>query len=243
MNCNKFGSGDVAGIMNNLKVDVDIHHNRLHFKFTGIATQKAMEGLYTDVRFCLADLKPGFDVISDYSECTLIHLNSIPALKKIMNFLIENGLGEIVRVLQTDKITHKQLLNLATRVQGYKPIYVSNLDEAEEELEKAVRRKGLRVHLHNMPIKYTAGSEEGKGIILNMSMSGCAVKYTTFRPEVETVILLNVTFANKDNSPEIFKIKANVVRVDSDSFAAEFIDFDDKMKKLVWKCLLHESRR
>jgi hypothetical protein len=235
--------GDVTDVMGNLKVDADIHHNRLYFNFVGIATQKEMEGLYTDVRFCLADLKPGFDVISDYSECTLIHLNSIPALKKIMSFLIENGLGEIVRVLQSDRIAHKQVLNLATRVQGYKPIYVSNLDEAEEELKKAVKRKGLRVHLHNVPIEYMTGNEEGKGNILNMSMSGCAVKYTTFRPEDETEILLNVTFTNKDNSPELFKIKAKVVRVDNNVFAAEFIDFDDESKELVWKCLLHESRR
>lgn len=229
--------------MGNLKVNADIHKNRLFFNFVGIATQKAMERLYTDVRFCVADLKPGFDVISDYSECTLIHLNSIPALKKIMSYLIENHLGEIVRILHRDRISQKQVLNLAIRVQGYTPIYVSNHEEAEEKLKNAVKRKGLRVHLHNVPIEYLLDSEEGKGNIIDMSTSGCAVEYTTLRPKVDVDILLKMTFEKDGNLPELLRIKAKVVRVDNNVFAAEFTDFDNEGKELLWKYLIRESRR
>lgn len=229
--------------MGNLKVKANIPNNRLYFNFTGIATKKAMEGLYTDVRFCVADLKPGFDVISDFSECELIHLNSIPALKKIMSYLIENRLGQIVRVLQSNKVSHKQILNLAMRVQGYSPIYVSSADEADEQLKNAVKRKGLRVHLHNLPIKYVAENEERNGNIINMSTSDCAVEFTTFPPKKGSDLLLEITFERDDKPPYPFTIKAKVTRIDHNVFAAEFNDFDNESKELLWQYLINESRR
>jgi hypothetical protein len=229
--------------MNDLKVTADIRKNRLYFNFLGIAAQKEMEKLYTNVRFCVADLKPGFDVISDFSECKLIQLNSISALKKIMTYLIENGLGEIVRVLHSENISHKQILNLATRVQGYKPIYVFSLEEAEERLENNVKRNGLRVHLHNLSITYLVDKEEGNGTIIDMSTSGCAVEFTTFRPEIEMEMLIKFTFTNEDNSPVVFEIKAKVIRVSKNVFAAEFTDLDNASKEILWKCLIRESRR
>ena len=229
--------------MGNLKINADTHKNRLYFNFVGVVTQKRMEELYTDVRFCVADLKPGFDVISDFSACELIHLDSIPALKKMMSYMIENGLGEIVRILQSDKISHRQVLNLATRVQGYKPIYVSDIDEAEDVLKKTVKRKGLRVHLHKVPVRYIVGNEEESGHIINMSTSGCAVEFTTLRPETDTFILIKDIFPREGDSPESFEIKAKVVRVDNDVFAVEFTELDDEKEELLWKHLLAESRR
>ncbi len=229
--------------MGNLKINADTRKNRLHFNFVGVVTQKGMEGLYTDVRFCVADLKPGFEVISDFSACEFIHLDSIPALKKIMSYLIENGLGEIVRILQSDKISHRQVLNLATRVQGYKPIYVSDIGEAEDVLKKTVKRKGVRVHLHNVPVRYVVGNEEENGHIINMSTSGCAVEFTTLRPETDTLTFLKVIFSQEGDSPESFEINAKVVRVDNNVFAAEFTDLDDEKEELLWRHLLVESRR
>jgi hypothetical protein len=234
---------DFIHAMRNLKVKADIPKNRLYFTFAGIATKKTMEGLYTDVRFCVADLKPGFDVISDFSDCELIHLNSIPALKKIMSYLIENQLGQIVRILQSDKVSHKQVLNLATRVQGYSPIYVSSADEADEKLKNAIKRKGLRFHLHNLPVKYIVNNEEGKGKIINMSTSDCAVEFTTFGPKKESAILLDMIFEKDDKPPNLFTIKAKVTRIDHNVFAAEFTDFDNESKELLWRCLIDESRR
>lgn len=228
--------------MNNLKVKADVRKNRLYFHFVGVATKTAMEKLYTDVRFCVADLKPEFDVISDFSYCEIIHLDSLPAFKKIMSYLIENGLGEIVRILQIDKLSHKQILNLATRVQGYKPIYVANLEEAEENLKNTVKRRGLRVHLHDFPIKYTINNEEGEGHILDMSTSGCAVKFTTFGPQTGAEMLAEVTFSQKDKPPDIFQFKARIVRVTNNAFGAAFIDLEQDRQELLRQYLLRESR-
>ena len=51
-----------------LKVKADIIENRLYFKFSGKAEKDDLDKLYTDVRFLVADLTPGFDVIKDFSE-------------------------------------------------------------------------------------------------------------------------------------------------------------------------------
>ena len=228
--------------MNNLKVKPDVRRNRLYFHFVGVATKKAMEKLYTDVRFCVADLTPGFDAISDFSDCEVIHLDSLPAFKKIMSYLIENGLGEIVRILQANKLSHKQILNLATRVQGYKPIYVANLEEAEENLQNTVKRRGLRFHLHDFPIKYTVNGEAWEGHILDISTSGCAVQCPSFSPTSATEMVVEVAFPHKDGPPQVLQINARVVRATENTFAAEFIEFGDDRKEALLQCLLRESR-
>jgi len=226
-----------------MKADVDFAKNRLLINWVGVATPKKMEKLYSDVRFCVADLTPGFDAVSDYSHCELLHLDSIPALKKIMSYLIENGVGEIVRVLPKSKISHKQILNLATRVQSYKPFYVSNIAEAEERLEQAVKRNGIRVHLRNLPMEYMIKNEAWKGgHITDMSKSGCAVEFITGSPKADEDVLLKVTFTKEDNSPDLFEINAKIVRVSTDSFAAEFKDFNNESQERLWQYLIRESR-
>jgi len=59
------------------KVKAEISKNRLYFSFTGSVSRKEMESLYIDTRFGVADMNRGFDVISDFSGCKLIHLAGI----------------------------------------------------------------------------------------------------------------------------------------------------------------------
>jgi hypothetical protein len=88
----------------NLKVKADIGKNRLYFTISGKVVREDLDKLYTDVRFGVADLKPGFDVISDLSECNLGHLSGVPTFRKIMNFLISKRVGEVVRVINSNSL-------------------------------------------------------------------------------------------------------------------------------------------
>ncbi len=88
----------------NLKVKNNIKKNRLYFTFSGKPTKEEMDRLYTDVRFNVSDLKQGFDVISDFSKCELVHLNGIKTFIKIMNYLLVNGVGEVVRVINENSL-------------------------------------------------------------------------------------------------------------------------------------------
>lgn len=59
-------------------VFTDIKKNRLYITITGHLTKVQLERFYTDVRFGVADLKPGFDVVNDLSGCTLAALSGLP---------------------------------------------------------------------------------------------------------------------------------------------------------------------
>jgi hypothetical protein len=59
------------------------------------ATKVELNKVYTDIRFCVSDLKPGIDVITDLSRCTLGHLNGIATFKKIMDYLVAQKVGRV----------------------------------------------------------------------------------------------------------------------------------------------------
>ncbi len=227
----------------NLKVVTNIGKNRLYFTISGKVTQKEVDSFYTEVRFCVADLEPGFDVISDFSECKLAHLGAIPTFRKIMGYLITSGVGEVVRVMPDKCIFCNQIMQLAARSQGYNPICVFTLEEAEDILVNSVKRNGLRFHLHPLPIEYMMGNTKEEGRILNISTSGFAASSTTQHLSVGMELIIQFAFVQQEDSADIFKLKARIVRVKDDSFAAEFTDFDDNRKEQLWKCLVYESER
>jgi hypothetical protein len=123
----------------NIKITTHIKQNRLYLQISGRLTKKDLDSLYTDVRFCVADLKPGFDVITDLSHCTFANLTGVPTYVKIMNFLIGSKVGEIVRITRRESTIHRQISNFTAACQGYRPIYVTTLEEAEAILEKSDR--------------------------------------------------------------------------------------------------------
>ncbi len=104
--------------MNTSKVITDIEKNRLYITISGRVSKKDLTKLYTDVRFGVGDLQPGFDVITDLSECKLAALSGIPTFLKITNYLIDNNVGQVIRVLKKNSLIFRQALNLAAKRTG-----------------------------------------------------------------------------------------------------------------------------
>ena len=115
----------------------DLKNNRLYITIAGRLNKKELDGLYTDIRFCVADLQPGFAVINDLSQCTLAALSGLPTFKKITDHLIANEVGKIVRIVDERRIVFKQILNVSATMKGYTPIYVQSHEEAEEVLNNS----------------------------------------------------------------------------------------------------------
>jgi hypothetical protein len=133
---------------------------------------------------------------------------------------------------------------LSSRICGYKPIYVFTLEEAEEKLEKSVKRNGIRFHINQLTIEYTAKNSNGKGTIVDLSISGCAVESATLPVTVDEEISIKIFFTTQQDVPaDEFIIKARVVRASGETFAAEFKDLVDDRKDQLWKCLIDESQR
>ena len=231
---------------NNLKktltVVPNIGKNRLYFTVSGKVTKKELDSFYTDIRFGVGELKPGFNVISDFSNCQLVFLNIIPTFRKIMKYLVANEAGEMIGIMYKNSLFYKQV-KLATIFQGYHPVYVSSLEEAEEKLANSIQRNGLRFSLYRKAVHYVTDNVEGEGYILNISTSGCAVKLASTQPSVDEEIQITIAFTAQDNSQETFTNKAIIVRVEDNSFAAQFTDLDNARKEQLWKFIVDESQR
>lgn len=117
-------------------VTANIKKKRLYITLKGIIPKKEADRLYTDIRFCVSDLEPGFAVITDLTQCRIGHLNAISTARKIMQFLLEKKVGKVIRIIGQGKVIYLQMLKLSDKMNGYEPKYVATLEEAEELLDE-----------------------------------------------------------------------------------------------------------
>lgn len=125
------------------RVSANIRKKRLYITLHGVISKKEAERIYTDIRFCVSDLEPGFGVITDLTQCRFGHLSAITTSSKIMHFLLEKQVGPIIRIIEQRKVIYHQLLRLSDKNQGYDPNYVSTLQEAEALLNDLIPKKSM----------------------------------------------------------------------------------------------------
>jgi len=224
-------------------VTADIKKNRLTITFACDINKKVLEKIYTDVRFCVADLKPGFDVVTDLSRCTIAHLNGIPTLRKIMAYITAREPGEVIRVIGKTSLVFKQLINFTSRFHSYKPVYVATLAEAEERLANSNRQPNLRFQLKGHEIEYSFNQAIGKGYLVDISTAGCVVQEPTITPPVDADITLILPFHQDHDTVSSFTFAAKAVRAEDDLFAVQFTDLDETQKAQLYKCLAFEIQR
>ncbi len=117
-------------------VSVDMKKNRLVITLHGTIRKNDLESIYTDIRFGVRDLQPGFDVVTDMRNSTIGYLTGITTFLKIQKFLKESAVGKIVRITGTSKTFLQQISTLTENQNGYTPTYVESLEEAEHYLSK-----------------------------------------------------------------------------------------------------------
>jgi len=226
-----------------VKAKADIKDNRLYLTISGNIDSKSLDKLYTEIRFCVADLKRGFEVVKDISHCNLLYISSLPIYKKIVDFLIANQVGEIVRVIKNDNISFKQIVNFSEKIHCYRTIYAENKDDAEKKLERLIKRDGLRFQLNNILLQYEMEDAVGNGCIVDISVSGCAVESATVPLTEGDEIVVSLNFDPHDTLLSRFQLKARVVRMSDDQFAAQFLDLDEERKDQLYQRLAHEVSR
>lgn len=122
------------------KVITDIKNNRLYITLKGTITKTMIDAVYTDIRFGVADLQPGFAVITDLSGARFGHLSGIPSFFNITRYLHDHEVGTVVRITRTRSVISRQIARLSELIQGYKPKYVSSRKEAEELLAREAQQ-------------------------------------------------------------------------------------------------------
>lgn len=224
------------------KVAVDVKNNKLVLTFKGIITKKELSSLYTDVRFGVGDLQKQFCVLSDFSNCTVMNLDALPTFRKILHYIITNNSGEIIRVLPPDQVVSLQIINATIYRSGYRPIYASSIEEAENKFELTAKRDGLRFDLENQPVTILFEEQHFDGLITNISTSGCAITSSTFTAEIDQSVQINFTLTSPtSHESSDFTTHAQVMRAEPDGFAVKFTSLDDDEKNALWCCLLDES--
>ncbi len=233
----------VADNKSGSKIVVNVARNRLNVRISGNVCTKSLEELYTEIRFCVGDLKPGFDVIEDSSQCNLLYVASLSIYKKIIDYLITQKVGRVIRIISDESLFRKQFTSFASKVQCYRTMYAQNIEEAKKILEKSDRRNGIRFKLFGPVIEYSSPPESGKGFLIDISTSGCAVESPTIYPAIDTEILFTLTFEPHNTLLSIFRIHAKIIRIDDDMFAAQFLYLDDENKERLYQRLSYEVRR
>lgn len=221
------------------KVRTDLKKNRLYITLPTSVNIKELEYIYSEIRFGVADLQPGFDVVTDLSNCSIGHLSAVPILWKITSYLTAHQVGRVVRVVGNMSLVLKQLIAISMKFQCYKPVYVLTLEEAEEELRYPTKPDGIRFQLHNKQLEYQFNEERIKGNIIDISTSGCAIKGPAVN--LSPKMTLNVTFdLGSKEGLSTYTLSAKVVRVHNDVFAVQFADMDEVQKRKLYDSLTYE---
>nr|WP_321467992.1 PilZ domain-containing protein [uncultured Desulfobulbus sp.] len=226
-----------------VKVRADRKQNRLHITIAGKVDLHSLEQLYTDIRFCIAELNPGFEVINDLSRCQLIYITSLPTYKKIIDFLLSHNAGQIVRIVEEHAVSYKQIHSFTDQISCYQPLYVHSSQEAEQRLEEIRPRAGIRLKLRHLKLVYDSAVGSGEADINDISTSGCAVtKATLILPEQMD---FEGFIAFPPHPPLIghVQMKARVVRCSDTGFAAKFLDVSDEFREKLYQRFLHEAGR
>lgn len=223
-------------------VRADIKRNRLYITLFPPVNKVVLEKIYTDVRFCVADLRPGFDVITDLSHCTIGHLSGIATLRKIMSFLVAHKVGRVIRVVGKVGVILKQLMGISSKFQSYKAIYVTSIQEAEEELDRPVK-PSLRFDLHRRQIEFSVHDQRGQGYLVEISSSGCAVEEATIPLAIDAPVTLVVALHSDRDESIPFTLAAQVVSVQDDRFTVQFDELAEEQRELLYRCLAYEIKR
>lgn len=225
------------------KVKVSIPQNRLYIIVRGYFGQKQAENLYTEIRFGVADLKPGFDVIHDLTKCRIGALKMLPIFYKIRNFLIENKTGRVVRVIDESTVALKQLLNLSAMISSYQVEYFNSMEEAEEALSKSGNREALRFILHNQKVTFNSDNVGNEGQIIDISTHGCAITSDEAMPETGDIGTILVEFKEHEGLINALEVRSEVKWVKDNSFGVEFQHEAGEQESGLWERLVFESQK
>ena len=119
---------------NKSKVTADLKSNLLHITLVGVISAEELNTLFTEIRFCVADLQPGFNVINDMTQCRVGHLRGLGTYIKIREYLVSKQVGNVLRVVNQEQVVFNQISRAIDKLNHSSPTYVATLDEARAKL-------------------------------------------------------------------------------------------------------------
>ena len=84
---------------NQVKVTADVTRNVLEMAFTGRISAGVMAPSEAELAGALLALKPGFSLLTDFTEMTAMGLDCVPYFDRVMDAIRDRGVALIVRVI------------------------------------------------------------------------------------------------------------------------------------------------
>jgi hypothetical protein len=151
-------------------------------------------------------------------------------LKRIINYLVSKKIGELVRVINSNNVCFKQMLNFSTSINCYNVIHANSLVEAEEKIDTIKKRNGTRFKIKCVTGEYQHNKFSCSCKINDVSISGFSIYNFNLNVENGEIINLKLTFDKNSEFESIFELKSKVVRTDQKIVAVEYIDADGDLK-------------
>jgi hypothetical protein len=112
--------------------EVDLGRNLLRTRYAGHATKSDMEAGVTTVRAQMAQLKPGFTILADWSQIEGLELDCVPCIAEIMELARAHGASTVVRVLpEPARDIGINMLSVVHLRGTARTVTAGNLEEAE----------------------------------------------------------------------------------------------------------------
>ncbi len=109
-------------------------------------------------------------------------------------------------------------------------------------MERKSQRNALRYQVKPRQINYSLGTEAGVATLINISTAGLLVELATVPVSVGDEITVSLSCFNRKIQEALLLMKARVVRVSFDEFAASFIDSSREQTELLLRILAEEIR-
>lgn len=123
-----------------IKGHYDEDHNLVTVEFEGIIDLAQAEAFYPEVRKIVPRHGRGFRMLTDFSKIQKIREEVNPAVKKAMDYINENGVTEIIRVVPTpDQDPGFNILSIFHYSKKVRIVTLTSRSEAENRLKKASR--------------------------------------------------------------------------------------------------------
>ncbi|MFO0598583.1 MAG: hypothetical protein U0228_24970 [Myxococcaceae bacterium] len=125
--------------MGEYSVRADVEHQRVYLRLAGLLSDDEMMRAADEFIAALRDMKSGFAVINDISECKPLTQKSTLEVKRASEAAVERGMGISMRVVGPSVTATMQFNRNANSV-GYQTGTAKSVAEAEKMIDDARKR-------------------------------------------------------------------------------------------------------
>ncbi|HLH53739.1 MAG TPA: hypothetical protein VKY92_09000 [Verrucomicrobiae bacterium] len=109
--------------------------NLLKIVYSGKVSPEETRDCRDQIRLLLADLKPGFRLLSDFRSLDVMDLGCVPFIKEVMDLCNDAGISRVVRIIpDPHKDIGLNIMSLFHYRRGVRILTCETLDQAEKML-------------------------------------------------------------------------------------------------------------